>query len=92
MQHNTLWMHHDAEEQCILLASLMIISLLAALMMIHRIGPDIEAVDEVKVLILEAVNAWKNYKKRVPKNGQSRGPCAQKRPRDEECVLSTLGT
>jgi hypothetical protein len=84
-------MHHDAGGQCILLAALMIISLLAALMMIHMIGPDIEAVDEVKLLILEAVNAWKNCKKRVPST-QSRGPCVQKRPRDEECLLSTLGT
>ena len=39
---------------------------LAALMMIDMNGPDIEAVDEVKALILESVNAWKNYKKRMP--------------------------
>jgi hypothetical protein len=32
-------------------------------------GPDIEAVDEVKALILEPVNAWKNYKERVPSRG-----------------------
>ena len=35
-------------------------------MMIDMNGPDIEAVDEVKALILESVNAWKNYKKRIP--------------------------
>ena len=35
-------------------------------MMIDMNGPDIEAVDEVKALILESVNAWKNYKKRMP--------------------------
>jgi len=29
-------------------------------------GPDIEVVDEVKALILESVNVWKNYKKRIP--------------------------
>ena len=29
-------------------------------------GPDIAAVDEVKALILESVNVWKNCKKRVP--------------------------
>jgi hypothetical protein len=34
--------------------------------MIDLNGPDIEAVDEVKVLILESVNTWKNYKKRMP--------------------------
>jgi hypothetical protein len=35
-------------------------------MMIDMNGPDIEAVDEVKALILESVNAWKNYKKGLP--------------------------
>ena len=39
--------------------------LLAALMMIDTNGPDIQAEDQVKALILEAVNAWRNYKKRV---------------------------
>jgi hypothetical protein len=34
--------------------------------MIDLNGPDIEAVDEVKALILESVNTWKNYKKRMP--------------------------
>jgi len=29
-------------------------------------GPDIEAVDEVNSLILESVNAWRNYTKRMP--------------------------
>ena len=41
-------------------------SLLAALMFIDMNGPDIQAVDEVKSLILESVNTWKNYKKRLP--------------------------
>jgi hypothetical protein len=41
-------------------------SLLAALMMIDLNGPDIKAVDEVKALILESVNLWKNYKKWMP--------------------------
>jgi hypothetical protein len=40
-------------------------SLLAALMMIDINGPDSQAEDRVKTLILEAVNAWRNYKKRV---------------------------
>ena len=35
-------------------------------MMIDLNGPDIEAVDEVKELILESVNVWNNYKKRMP--------------------------
>jgi hypothetical protein len=35
-------------------------------MMIDLNRPDIEAVDEVKALILEFVNAFKNYKKRMP--------------------------
>ena len=35
-------------------------------MMIDLNGPDMEAVDEVKTLILESVNTWKNYKKRMP--------------------------
>jgi hypothetical protein len=29
-------------------------------------GPDIAAVDEVKALILESVNVWKNQKIRIP--------------------------
>jgi hypothetical protein len=32
-------------------------------MMIDMNGPDIEAVDEVKTLVLESVNVWKNYKR-----------------------------
>ena len=39
-------------------------SLHAALTMIDLSGPDIEAVDEVKALILESGNAWKNDKMR----------------------------
>ena len=59
-------MKHNAVGQCILLATLMMISLLAALMVIDMNGPDIEAVDEVKAPILESVDSWKNYKERVP--------------------------
>jgi hypothetical protein len=40
--------------------------LLAALMMIDMNGLDIEAVEKMKELILESVNTWKNYKKRIP--------------------------
>jgi hypothetical protein len=43
----------------------MLISLLAALMMIEMNGPDIVAVDEVKTQILASVSTWKNDKKRV---------------------------
>jgi hypothetical protein len=59
--------------------------------MIDMNGPDIEEVDEVKALILESVNDW-NYEKRVSSRGSQGGPCAQKRSRDEECLLTTLGT
>ncbi len=45
--------------------------LLAALMMIDM--NDIQAVHEVKARILEYVNAWKNFKKRMP-SGSSAGP------------------
>jgi hypothetical protein len=38
-------------------------------MMIDMNGLDIEAVDEVKALILESVNAWKNDKKGVSSRG-----------------------
>ena len=41
----------------------------STLMMINMNGPDIEAVDEVKVLSLESVIAWKNYKKWAPTRG-----------------------
>jgi len=34
-------------------------------------GPDIEAVDEVKELILESVNVWRNYKRRMPSRGSA---------------------
>ena len=30
-------------------------------MIIDLNGPDIDAVDEVRVLILESVNVWKNF-------------------------------
>ncbi len=29
----------------------------------HNMEPDIQAIDEVKVLMLESVNVWKNYRK-----------------------------
>jgi hypothetical protein len=62
--------------------------------MIEMNGPDIEEVDEVKVLILESVNVWnyENVEKRVSSRGSQGFPCAQKRPHDEECLLATLGT
>ena len=56
MQHKTLWTQHNAVGQCILLAALMMTPLLAALMIIDMNGPDIEAVDEVKALILKIGN------------------------------------
>ena len=37
--------------------------------MIDMNGPDIQAMHEVKTLILESVNLWKNYKYRVPSRG-----------------------
>ena len=46
-------------------------SLLAAFMMIDLNGPDMEAVDDVKALILESGNAWKNYKKRMPSRSRA---------------------
>ena len=42
-------------------------------------------VNEVKKVVLESVNVWKNYNKPESVKGKSRGPCVQKRPRDEEC-------
>jgi hypothetical protein len=54
-------------------------------MMIDMNGPSIEAVGEVKEVILESVNVWKQYKKRVPSRVSS---CLH----NEECLLSTLGT
>jgi hypothetical protein len=62
-------------------------------MMIDLNGPDIEAVDEVKDLILESVNVWKNYKKRMP----SRSSAGVTRPSRSaqgrsNGILSTLGT
>ena len=60
-------------------------------MMIDMNGPDIEVVEEVKVLILEYVDVWKNYKKRWFQ-GVVKGPVFHKSPHDEECLLSTLGT
>ncbi len=40
--------------------------------------PDIQSVHEVKVLILESVNVWKNCKKRIP----SRSSASVNRPCD----------
>ena len=77
-------MQHNAVGQCILLAALMMISLLAALMIIDMNGPDIEAADEVKALILESVNVWKNYKKRVP----SRGRQGARAPRSAHATMN----
>ena len=37
----------------------------STLMIIDMNASDIEAVDEVKTLILESVNTWKNYKNRL---------------------------
>ena len=45
-----------------------------ALMMIDLNGPDIKAVDEVKALILESVNSWKNYEKRMPSRSSAGVP------------------
>ena len=50
-------------------------SLLAALVMIDTVyinGPNINAADKVKALILESVNAWKNYK-RMPSRSSTGG-------------------
>jgi hypothetical protein len=50
-------------------------------MMIDMNGPDIETVDEVKSLILESVNVWKNYKKRGPSRGSHlKGPVRTEAP------------
>ena len=48
-------------------------------------GPDTEAVDEVKALILKSVNTWKNYCQ-LREVGVIKG----QRPSDEECLLSQL--
>ena len=69
-------MQHNAVGQCILLAALMMTPLLAALMIIDMNGPDIQAVHVVKARILEYINAWKNFKKRMP----SRSSAGPKRP------------
>ena len=60
-------------------------------MMIDINGPDIEAVDEVKAPILESVNDVEELHEEGVVKGHSRGWCAQKRPRDEKCLVSTLG-
>jgi hypothetical protein len=51
---------------------------------------DIEAVDEVKVLILEAVNAWKKYKKRMPSTGTQGAPRSGHATRNVYSQLSGL--
>jgi hypothetical protein len=48
-------------------------------------------VDEVKAGILESVNGVEELHEEGAVKGQSRGLCAQKRPRDEKCLVSTLG-
>ncbi len=65
-------------------------SLLAALMMIDMNGPDIEAVDEVKSLILESVNAWKNYKKRMPSRSSGGVTRPSRRAQGRSNVYSQL--
>ena len=45
-------------------------------MIIDMNGPDIQAVHVVKARILEYINAWKNFKKRMP----SRSSAGPKRP------------
>ena len=61
---DTLWIQYNEVGQFLLLVVPMMIFLLVGLMMIDMNGPDIEGVDEVKVVILEPVNVWKNYKNR----------------------------
>ena len=67
----TMWSHSTISCRCS--------TMRFTLMMIDMNGPGIEAVDEVKVLILESVNVWKNFKKRVQSRDiqAARGPCVQ---------------
>ena len=58
-------------------------------MMIDMNAPDIEAVEEVKAIILESVNVWKNYKERVPSRG-SQGARAPKSAHATRNVYSQL--
>jgi hypothetical protein len=55
---------------------------------------DIQAVDEVKALILESLKVWKNYKKRNARwstAGVTRGSRSAQGASNVQ-VLSTLGT
>jgi len=61
--------------------------------MLDMNGQDIAAVDEVKALILESVNLMRG---RITRRGcrewAVKGPVRPEASRDEECLLSTLGT
>ena len=59
-------------------------------MMIDVNGPDIEAVDEVKALILESVNAQKKYKKRGPSRGSQGARAAPRTAQATRNVYSQL--
>ncbi len=64
----------------------------STLMMMDTNGPDIQAVDEVKALILESVNTWKNYEKWVPSKGSqgTRAPRSAHATRNVNSQLSGL--
>ena len=51
---------------------------------------DIEAVDEVKALILESVNAWKNYKKKMPSRTSAGVTRRSRNAQDRSKVYSQL--
>ena len=74
-----------------LLAALMVIDMNGPLIRPSDLGTYIQTVNEVKTLILESVNVWKNYKKRM----QSRSSAGVTRPsritQDRRNVYS-LGT
>ena len=67
---------------------------LAAFMIIDINGPDVQSVDhwQVKALILEAVNVWKNYKKRVPSRSSTDVARQQEltNSKQEQCILSVI--
>ena len=81
MQHNTLWMQHNAVSQTVHTTCCSRDDTM------NR--PDTEAVDEVKTLILKSVNTWKNYKKRVSPRG-SQGACAPRSAQTTSNVYSQL--
>jgi hypothetical protein len=80
-------MQHNAVGQCILLAALMMTSLLAALMMIDLNGPDIEAAGRSEGANSGICQCVEELQEEGAIKGQTRGPCAQKRPCDDECLL-----